>query len=140
MMTNDMDFKYVLQDFSNVYIGMRLTYAELSEQDDTPQKLRSAIYQYVRKEAGENERICDHVLRMTDDSQSYIVFSQLKAQFKVTSPVEITDKKGKKRTEYQSRNYSIAELVHDEQLRSSITPDQITEFMFKKRNLMSLAV
>ena len=35
--TANMDFKYVLQDFNNVYIGARLTFAELCEQDDTPQ-------------------------------------------------------------------------------------------------------
>ena len=31
--TANMDFKYVLQDFNNVYIGARLTFAELCEQD-----------------------------------------------------------------------------------------------------------
>ena len=51
--TANMDFKYVLQDFNNVYIGARLTFAELCEQDDTPQRLCTAVFQYVIPEVGD---------------------------------------------------------------------------------------
>ena len=75
--TANMDFKYVLQDFNNVYIGARLTFAELCEQDDTPQRLRTAVFQYVIPEVGEEIRICDALSSMTKDSKLAMVLKQL---------------------------------------------------------------
>ena len=35
----DQDFKYVIQDLTNVYIGARYTYEEMLEDDHIPHKL-----------------------------------------------------------------------------------------------------
>jgi transcriptional regulator of NAD metabolism len=139
-MSNEMDFKYVLQDFSNVYIGMRLTYSELERQDDTPQKLRAAVFQYLQQETGDEERLCDHIYRMRDDSVSYRVFSQLKGELKIQYPEQVTDKQGRIKTRYRVKSYTIPDFVKDEALKAEITPEQITEYVFKKRYLMSLTV
>lgn len=139
-MGNENDFKYVLQDFSNVYIGTRLTYGELVQLEDTPQKLRSAVYQYIYREADARTRICDHILSIKEDSMSYLVFTQLKGQIKIVFPESITDKKGKTKTQYRTETYSIADIVTNEELRNSISPEQITEYIFKKLRLVSLAV
>lgn len=136
----DNDFKFVMQNFSDVFIGLRLTYRELAEAEDTPQKLKTAVYQYILSEAGEDTRICDHVLKMTDESKAYMVFSQLKGKFKVMLPVEITDRKRKTRTEYREKILTVAELVGDEKLKEQINPDYMMEFKFSKLHLGSLAV
>jgi transcriptional regulator of NAD metabolism len=135
-----MDFKYVLQDFSNVYIGMRLTYSELERQDDTPQKLRAAVFRFLQQEAGDGERLCDHIYRMRDDSVSYRVFSQLRGELKIQYPEQVTDKQGRIKTRYRVKSYTIPDFVKDETLKAEITPEQITEYVFKKRYLMSLTV
>ena len=80
--TANMDFKYVLQDFNNVYIGARLTFAELCEQDDTPQRLRTAVFQYVIPEVGEEIRICDALSSMTKDSKLAMVLKQVRCKIK----------------------------------------------------------
>lgn len=139
-MGNENDFKYVLQDFSNVYLGARLTYGELVQAEDTPQRLCSAVYQYIYKEADAGTRICDHILSMKEGSSSYLVFSQLKGQIKVVFQETITDKKGKEKTQYTAKTYSISDIVSSEELRNSISPDQITEYTFKKLHLVSLGV
>lgn len=84
--TANMDFKYVLQDFNNVYIGARLTFAELCEQDDTPQRLRTAVFQYVIPEVGEEIRICDALSSMTKDSKLAMVLKQLRCKIKTVKP------------------------------------------------------
>ncbi len=139
-MGNENDFKYVLQDFSRIYIGLRMNYKELAEADDTPQRLKTAVYMYVIPEIGEDMRVCDHVLTMKPDSRAFMIFQQLKGKFKVMKPVEITDRKGNKRTEYRERICKIEELVNDEELRAQIKPEYILEYRFSKLHLASLAV
>lgn len=39
----DTDFKYVMQDTGNIYIGARLTYAELMDQEMLPFKMKTII-------------------------------------------------------------------------------------------------
>lgn len=139
-MGNENDFKFVMQNFSDIFFGLRLTYEELAEADDTPQKLKTAVYQYILSEAGENTRICDHVLKITKESKSYMVFSQLKGKFRIMFPVEITDRRGRTRTEYREKIYTIDQIVEDETVKAQINPEYIMEYKFSKLHLGALAV
>lgn len=139
-MGNENDFKFVMQNFSDIFIGLRLTYKELAEAEDTPQKLKTAVYMYILAEAGEDTRICDHVLTIDETSKAYMVFSQLKGKFKVMLPVEMTDRKGNKRTEYREKNLTMKELVEDTEIKGRINPEYMMEFKFSKLHLGSLAV
>lgn len=137
--TGNMDFKYVLQDFSNVYVGARLTFAELCEQDDTPQRLRSAVFQYVIPEAGEDARICDVLSAMAKDSKLAMVLKQLRCKIKTVKPRTKVDKKGRSRTEYEAEELSLDDF-RKKQEQGEICADYISELYFKKLHLMSLSV
>nr|MBQ8252224.1 hypothetical protein [Lachnospiraceae bacterium] len=137
---NENDFKFVLQDFSNIYIGMRMTYKEVAEADDTPQRLKTALYMYVLPEIGEDMRVCDHVLSMTSESRAYMVFCQLKGKLKVMVPVEVTDRKGNTRIEYREQLYAIKDFVDKAELKEKLKPEYIMEYKFSKLHLASLAV
>lgn len=139
-MGNENDFKFVMQNFSDIFIGMRLTYSELADAEDTPQKLKTAVYMYIMAEAGEDMRICDHLLTIDEKSRTYDVFARLKGKFKVMIPVEITDRKGRTRTEYREKNLTIQELVSNEELKKQINPEYMMEYKFSKLHLGSLAV
>ena len=121
--TANMDFKYVLQDFNNVYIGARLTFAELCEQDDTPQRLR----------------ICDALSSMTKDSKLAMVLKQLRCKIKTVKPKIKVDKKGRSRTEYETEELSF-ENFWKKQEQGQLCADYISEFYFGKLHLMSLGV
>ena len=137
--TVNMDFKYVLQDFSNVYVGVRLTFAELCEQDDTPQRLRTAVFQYVIPEVGEEIRICDALSSMTKDSKLAMVLKQLRCKIKTVEPKIKVDKKGRSRTEYEAEELSLEDFW-EKQEQGQICADYISELYFKKLHLMSLSV
>ena len=137
--TGNMDFKYVLQDFNNVYIGARLTFAELCEQDDTPQRLRTAVFQYVIPEVGEEIRICDALSSMTKDSKLAMVLKQLRCKIKTVKPKIKVDKKGRSRTEYETEELSF-ENFWKKQEQGQLCADYISEFYFGKLHLMSLRV
>ena len=70
-------FKYVIQDFSNVYFGGRLTYDELAEADDTPAKLRAAIFQGFLKESSLETTIEDHLTLLKEEDFSYLLYHKL---------------------------------------------------------------
>lgn len=137
--TGNMDFKYVLQDFNNVYVGGRLTFAELCEQDDTPQRLRSAVFQYVIPEVGEEIRICDALSAMTKDSKLAMVLKQLRCKIKTVKPKTKVDKKGRSRTEYEAEELSL-EAFWKKREHGQLCADYISEFYFGKLHLMSLSV
>lgn len=132
--TANMDFKYVLQDFNNVYIGARLTFAELCEQDDTPQRLRTAVFQYVIPEVGEEIRICDALSSMTKDSKLAMVLKQLRCKIKTVKPKIKVDKKGRSRTEYETEELSF-ENFWKKQEQGQLCADYISEFYFGKLHL-----
>ena len=137
--TANMDFKYVLQDFNNVYIGARLTFAELCEQDDTPQRLRTAVFQYVIPEVGEEIRICDALSSMTKDSKLAMVLKQLRCKIKTVKPKIKVDKKGRSRREYETEELSF-ENFWKKQEQVLLFSFFISEFYFGKLHLMSLGV
>ena len=137
---NRQDFRYVLQDFSNVYIGARLTYGQLTEQDDTPQRLSTAIYRYLMQDGLENTRICDHLMILSAQTVPYMIYAQLKAEMKVVQPVTKIHKNGRQVTEYKVQTYPVTVFAEDEALRGQIRPEQISEITFKKLHLMSLKV
>ena len=139
-MGNENDFKFVMQNFSDVFIGLRMTYSELGDAEDTPQKLKTAVFMYILPEAGEDIRICDHLLTIDEKSKAYDVFARLKGKFRVMLPVEITDRKGRTRTEYREKILTIRQLVGDEELKKQINPEYMMEFKFSKLHLGSLAV
>ena len=45
------DFKYVLQDTGNIYLGARFSYEELLKQEMVPFKLKAILTHYILKEA-----------------------------------------------------------------------------------------
>lgn len=134
------DFKYVIQDFSHVYIGARLTFEELGEQYDTPSRLKETIYRSIMGEVELTDRICEHMLELDKKSRTYLMYSQLKAQIKVCFFKKQLDKNGVEQEAYESKNYTIDELMADSFLKEHKEAYVIQEFSFSKRKLMSLAV
>ncbi len=129
---NDLDFKYLMQDFSNYYIGARLSYEEMIDQDDMPGRLRSAIFKYMEDETSLDVRICDHLLSMEKKSKSAMIYSQLKTEITVL-PNAVAGR-------HKQTVVKADDFFADDMLRSSLTPDEISELRFKKKNLMFLRV
>lgn len=134
------DFKYVMQDLSHIYIGGRMSYEEVGEQYDTPSRLKSAIYRVVIDEAELTTPVGEHLLTLTPNTKTYLMYKQLAAKIKVAFMEQKVDKKGIKREEYVSRVYAFEELANDNFLRDYEGEFLVQEIIFSKRRLMSLAV
>ena len=92
----DNDFKYVLQDFSNIYIGARSSYGELAENEDLPHKLREVIVRIFLTETAEDTTPENHLFYLTKDSASYRALKKMKARFRMSVWEEADGKKRKK--------------------------------------------
>ncbi|MCM1159671.1 MAG: hypothetical protein NC412_00475 [Roseburia sp.] len=139
----EQDFKYVLQNFSNVYIGARCTYEEAAEHMDMPSRLKTAIYRMVYGgEVTREETIASHLLRLTKKDMGYLFYSQLKLQIKVLVIEKVTDKKGMEKEAACEKIYSIEQFVEDGRLKEQVQKDKVIvqEMFFKKLHLTGLSV
>lgn len=137
---NEDDYKYVIQDFSNVYIGARFSYAELAESDDTPGRFQDAIFRVFYKEVRPETTIGEHLMQLQDNSLCYLAYSQLRIRIKVTSLVGEADEKRKQKEKYVTKDYSLDEFMEDASIRENPELYLIQEISFKKRHLMMMHV
>ena len=60
-MAQNNDFKYVLQDFGNIYIGARYTYGEMVSGDEMPFKWKAIVRHYFLKEVSPETTMENHI-------------------------------------------------------------------------------
>lgn len=133
------DFKYVIQDLTNVYIGARFSYTELMERDDVPFKLRSIFSHYMLKEVAGETTLADHVFFITPQSQSYLVYKQMKARFRL-NVWEPADGRKHKKDGYVSKTYTIDDIVNNEELKARMDEIMVEELHFTKLGLMAVSI
>lgn len=94
------DYKYVMVDTGNVYLGAKYSYKELLQNDDVPFKIRSIVERYILPEADPDTTLESDFYYMTADSFAYRTYRQLKIKIKCSRLVEkkglFSGKKGKK--------------------------------------------
>lgn len=137
---NENDYKYVIEDFSNYYIGARLSYQELADNENTPGRLKDTVYRTFFKETDPSVTIGEHLQGLQDTSICYMAFSQLRIRIKVTSLMQKPDKKGNLKDVYETRDYSLDEFLKQEQIKENPDNYLIQEISFKKRHLMMMHV
>ncbi|MBP3459004.1 MAG: hypothetical protein J6K58_07330 [Lachnospiraceae bacterium] len=137
---NENDYKYVIQDFSNYYIGARFSYKELAENDNTPGRFKDALYRVFYKETDQNMTIGEHLLQLDDSSMCYLAFSQLRIRIKVTALIQKADKKGNLKETYETKDYSLDDFLKEKENWEDPQQYLIQEISFKKRHLMMMHV
>ena len=109
-MPQNQDFKYVLQDFGNIYIGARYSYEEMLKSEEIPYKWKAIIRHYLLKETSPETTMENHIFFMKEDDFAYETFQELKASFKMSVWIE-ADGKRHKHGHYESREYKISEIT-----------------------------
>ena len=95
------DYKYVMQDFTTLYIGARYTYDEMIEEEVVPFKVKTLISNHIKpalKEEAERDNpgeisLESHLYHMEGKGYTYQTYMQLKAKVKISI---LREKKGKK--------------------------------------------
>ena len=139
MKMENRDFKYVLQDFGNLYIGARSSYGEMLENEDIPFKWKAVVRHYLLKEVDPATTMENHIFFMTKKDFSYETLRELKAKFKMSVWIP-PDGKRHKTGHYESREYKIEEIVASAELHRQMDSIVVEELHLTKLALMTFAV
>ncbi len=94
------DFKYIMQDTGNLYFGRELTYREIFDNEEVPFKFKAVINTYIQKDTDLNVKMVDHLVAMSKEDFSYLVYEQLKLQVRIYYGVEHKNLFGKVKTKW----------------------------------------
>lgn len=82
------DYKYVMVDTGNVYLGAKYTYGELLQNEDVPFKIRTIVERYILPQADAETTLESEFYYMAQDSLTYRTYRQLKVKIKCSRLVE----------------------------------------------------
>lgn len=134
------DFKYVLQDTGNIYLGARFSYEELMEHEMVPFKLKAILTHYILKEASPDTTLESQFYYLAGNTFLYETFKQLKIRVKIQRQVEKKTLLGKMKTEYKEEILSLQELVEMNLARKKACGMLIREIVISKLGMMTFSV
>ena len=132
------DFKYVMHDLTNLYIGAKHTYDELLVSEDVPFKLKTLISRYVLREVSGETKIEDHIFYLKETDMSYQIYKEMKVRFRLS--VWKDEQDGAKKAGYQSKTYRIHEIIGNEELMRKKDITIVEEVHITKLGLMGVSV
>lgn len=134
------DFKYVMQDTGNLYLGAKYSYEELLRAEAVPFKLKAIINHYVLKEASPETTLESQFYYLDKESFLYEVFCQLKVKVKVQIQTEGKGFWGKRKIRYQERTFSLKELTDMNLAKKKASAVIIREIIISKLGMMTFSV
>lgn len=72
METENRDYKYFMQDTGNVYLGAKLSYAEILRDEMVNFKYKSIVEHYIFKDTDPETTLESHLYYMTKKSFSFL--------------------------------------------------------------------
>lgn len=84
------DYKYVMVDMGNVYLGAKYTYGELLQNENVPFKIRAIVERYILPQADTGTTLESDFYYMQPGSFACRTFRQLKTKVKCS---RLTEKK-----------------------------------------------
>lgn len=132
------DFKYVMHDLTNLYIGAKYTYNELLVSEEVPFKLKTLISRFMIREVDGNTKIEDHIFYLKETDMSYQIYKEMKAKFRLN--VWKDEKDGVKKSGYKSAAYRITDIVGNEELMRKKDITIVEEVHITKLGLMGVAL
>ena len=125
------DYKHVIQDVTNLYIGAKLTYGEMLDIDEIPFKFKVILSRYILKEMSRETNIENHIFFMKKEDMSYMIYKKMKAKFRLY----VFDKE---KESYVAHDLKIEDIVDDEYLHENMNTIFVEEMHISKINLLSV--
>lgn len=138
--SQDMDFKYVLQDTGSYLLGAKYTYEELMEHEQVPFKFKAIVEHYIAKDTELSTSLESQMYYMSTSDFSYKTFEQLKTKIKVSRLVEKKSLFGKSKMIYEEKIMSLKEFCEINLAKKKASGILIREVIISKLALMSFSV
>lgn len=136
----DDDFKYVIMDVGNVYLGARFTFGELMEQEMVPFKLKTIIRRYFLPETTDDTSLESQFYYLEKGTVLYDTFKQLRIKVKVNVQEEKKSFIGKTKCKYEEKILNLDELTDMNLARKKASGMIIREIIVSKLGLMTFSV
>lgn len=140
METENRDYKYFMQDTGSIYLGAKLSYAEILQDEMVNFKFKSIVEHYIFKDTDPETTLESHFYYMTREQFSYRTYEQLKAKVKVSVLTEKKNLFGKVRTGYETKLLRLSELVDMNLAQKKTKGVVIQELALSKLALMGFSV
>ena len=128
---SERDYKHVVQDVTNLYIGAKLTYGEMLDIDEIPFKFKVILSRYILKEMSRETNIENHIFFMKKEDMSYMIYKKLKAKFRLY----VFDEE---KESYITHDLKIEDIVDDEYLHENMNTIFVEEMHISKINLLGV--
>lgn len=132
------DFKYVMHDLTNLYIGAKHTYNELLVSEEVPFKLKTLISRFITREVDGDTKIEDHIFYLKETDMSYQIYKEMKAKFRLNVWKDESD--GVKKPGYKSVTYYITDIMGNEELMRKKDITLVEEVHITKLGLMRVTL
>ncbi len=133
--TNEKDFKYVMQDTSQIFMGGRMTYEDMMTWSDVPFKIKAIVNKYF---IGKEENSLKETLTvLTQEDFRYQILKQLKIKVKAGIYQNKKSLFNKDTVKYVSKTYHLDEYIRLVQSESEVVTE---EFIFSKLALMAFSL
>ncbi len=140
METENRDYKYFIQDTGNVYLGAKLSYTEILQDEMVNFKYKSIVEHYIFKDTDPETTLESHLYYMTKEQFSYRTYEQLKAKVKVNLLEEKKNFFGRKKTGYATKLMSLGEFADMNLAQKKAKGVVIQELALSKLGLMTFSV
>lgn len=140
MEAENRDYKYFMQDTGSVYLGAKLSYAEILQDEMVSFKFKSIVEHYILKDTDPETTLESQFYYMTREQFSYRTYEQLKAKVKVSVLTEKKNLFGKVRTGYETKLFRLSELADMNLAQKKAKGLMIQELALSKLALMTFSV
>ena len=134
------EFKYIMQDLYRLYFGVRCSYREILESDETYTRFKAICRQYLITEVDPDTTLESHLYYLTAGDGAAEVYCQLGARVKLSLPVTRKGLFGKEERIFKEEIWKIEDLMalsaHKKQFRGIV----LTELQIPKLKLREFSV
>lgn len=134
------DYKYFMQDAGSVYLGAKLSYAEIMQDEMVNFKYKSIVEHYIFKDTDPETTLESHLYYMTREQFSYRTYEQLRAKVKISVLEEKKNLFGKKKAGYTTKLMSLKEFADMNLAQKKAKGVVVQELALSKLGLMSFSV
>lgn len=134
------DYKYFMQDAGSVYLGAKLSYAEIMQDEMVNFKYKSIVEHYIFKDTDPETTLESHLYYMTKEQFSFRTYEQLRAKVKISILEEKKTLFGKTKAGYTTKLMPLKEFADMNLAQKKTKGVVVQELALSKLGLMSFSV
>ena len=109
--TSANEFKYIMQDLYRLYLGVRCSYREIMDSDETYTRFKAVCRQYLITEVDADTTLESHLYYLAPGDDAAEVYRQLGARVKLSRPVTKKGFLGREHKLFQEEIWRIEDLM-----------------------------